>query len=177
MTSDKVTLRVNLLVTYVVSDVIRAVTAVADYTQALYREAQLVLRAAVGTKTLDQLLGDKESVGKQVRDALTERAEAIGVSVRSVGLRDIVLPGDMKLILNQVITAQKEAEANLIKRREETAAARSQANTAKLLAENPVLQRLKELELLKDVLSNAKTTFVFGPGEIADQVRSLVAKD
>ena len=59
----------------------------------------------------------------------------------------------MKTLLNQVIAAQKEAEANLIKRREETAAARSQANTAKLLAENPHLPRLKELELLKDVLA------------------------
>jgi regulator of protease activity HflC (stomatin/prohibitin superfamily) len=177
MTSDKVSLRVNLLVTYVVSDALTAVTAVADYTQALYREAQLVLRAAVGTKTLDALLADKESVGTEVREALTARAAAIGVTVRSVGLRDIVLPGDMKQLLNQVIAASKEAEANLIKRREETAAARSQANTAKLLAESPQLARLKELELLKDVLAGAKTTFVFGSGDIADQVRGLVAKD
>jgi len=171
------TLRVNLLVTYVVSDALRAVTAVADYTQALYREAQLVLRAAVGTKTLDALLADKESVGAEVREALTARAAVIGVTVRSVGLRDIVLPGDMKQLLNQVIAASKEAEANLIKRREETAAARSQANTAKLLAESPQLARLKELELLKDVLAGSKTTFVFGGGDIADQVRGLVAKD
>ena len=177
MTSDKVTLRVNLLVTYVVHDVVRAVTAVADHAQALYREAQLVLRAAVGTKTLDALLSDKESVGADVRDALSPRAEAIGVSVRSVGLRDIVLPGDMKSLLNQVIAASKEAEANLIKRREETAAARSQANTAKLLSENPQLARLKELELLKDVLAGTKATFVFGDGDIADQIRGLVSKD
>ena len=51
---------------------------------------------------------------------------------------------------------------------------RSQANTAKLLADNPQLARLKELELLKDVLAGARTTFVFGHGDIADQVRSLV---
>ncbi len=76
-----------------------------------------------------------------------------------------------------MIAATKEAEANLIKRREETAAARSQANTAKLLAENPQLQRLKELELLKDVLAGAKTSFVFGAGDIAEQVRALVAPD
>ena len=82
----------------------------------------------------------------------------------------------MKTLLNQVIAAQKEAEANLIKRREETAAARSQANTAKLLAENPLLARLKELEMLKDVLAGTKATFVFGPGDIAEQVRGLVAQ-
>jgi regulator of protease activity HflC (stomatin/prohibitin superfamily) len=175
MTADKVTLRVNLLVTYQVADPVRAVTAVADYAQALYREAQLVLRAAVGTRTLDALLGDKEAVGGEVRIALAERATDVGVAVRSVGLRDIILPGDMKSLLNGVIAAAKEAEANLIRRREETAAARSQANTAKLLAENPQLARLKELELLQTILAGSKTTFVFGPGDIAEQVRTLVA--
>jgi regulator of protease activity HflC (stomatin/prohibitin superfamily) len=175
MTSDKVTLRVNLVVTYVVADALRSVTATADAHQALYREAQLVLRAAVGTRTLDALLGDKEAVGSEVRKALLPRAEAIGLSVKSVGLRDIVLPGDMKTLLNQVIAATKEAEANLIRRREETAAARSQANTAKLLAENPLLARLKELEVLKEVLAGTSATFVLGAGDITDQVRSLVS--
>src|SRR5207248_7154844 len=94
MTADKVTLRVNLLVTYQVADAVKAVTAVADYTQALYREAQLVLRAAVGTRTLDALLGDKESVGGEVKNTLTARAAEMGVRVIGVGLRDIVLPAD-----------------------------------------------------------------------------------
>lgn len=175
MTSDKVTLRVNLLVTWVVTDAVKAVTSVGDYAQALYREAQLLLRAAVGAKTLDALLGDKEAVGAEVRGALAARAEAIGMAVKSVGLRDIILPGDMKTLLNQVIAATKEAEANLIKRREETAAARSQANTAKLLAESPQLARLKELEMLKEVLAGTKATFVFGSGDLTEQIRGLVA--
>lgn len=176
ITADKVTLRVNLVVTYSVTDPIRAVNASVDYGQALYREAQLALRAAVGTKQIDSLLADKESVGAEVRGSLTQRAEDLGIAVKSVGLKDIILPGDMKTLLNQVINATKEAEANLIRRREETAAARSQANTARLLAESPHLMRLKELELLKDVLSDAKATFVFGQGELVDQVRTLVTK-
>jgi regulator of protease activity HflC (stomatin/prohibitin superfamily) len=92
-------------------------------------------------------------------------------------LKDIILPGDMKTILNQVIEAQKEAEANLIRRREETAAARSQANTAKLLAENPVLSRLKELEMLQSIVSGAKSTFVFGSGDMLDNLRGLIGQD
>lgn len=175
MTADKVTLRVNLLVTYQVADAQRAVSSVADYTQALYREAQLVLRAAVGGKTLDALLADKESVGGEVKNTLTARAAEMGVRVIGVGLRDIVLPGDMKTLLNQVIAATKEAEANLIRRREETAAARSQANTAKLLAESPALARVKELEMLKEVLAGTKATFVFGQGDLTEQIRGLIA--
>ncbi len=177
MTADKVTLRVNLLVTYQVTDAQKAVTSTADYTQALYREAQLVLRAAVGAKTLDALLSDKESVGGEVKTALATRAAEMGVRVQSVGLRDIVLPGDMKTLLNQVIAATKEAEANLIRRREETAAARSQANTAKLLAESPALARLKELEMLEKILAGTNATFVLGQGDIGEQIRGLVAAE
>lgn len=177
MTRDKVTLRVNLVVTYRVSDPLLAVSAVSEPAQALYREAQLVLRAAVGTRPLDVLLADKESIGSEVRDALARRAAEYGVVVGSVGLRDIILPGDMKSILNQVIAAEKQAEANLIKRREETAAARSQANTARLLAENPVLARMKELELLQEILAGSKATFVLGSGDLAEQVKGLLRRD
>ena len=123
MTADKVTLRVNLLVNWQVTDPVLGATVVADAAQALYREAQLAVRAAVGTRTLDALLADKESVGGEVRNALASRTAAFGVAVRGVGLRDIILPGDMKELMNRVIAATKEAEANLIRRREETAAA------------------------------------------------------
>lgn len=177
MTSDKVTLRVNLVVTYQVHDAVAAVTKVSDSAQSLYREAQLVLRAAVGTRTLDAMLADKESIGGEVREALSRRASEFGVTVRSVGLRDIILPGEMKTILNQVITAEKEAQANLIKRREETAAARSQANTARLLAENPVLLRMKELEAVQGILANTKATFIFGSRDVTEQIRGLVSRE
>lgn len=175
MTSDKVSVRITLVVSYQIVDPVKSVSVVADVDQALYREAQLALRSSVGTRSLDQLLADKNSVGGEVRAALASRAKDYGVEVRSVGLRDIILPGDMKIILNQVIETEKRAQAELIRRREETAAARSQANTAKLLAESPVLARMRELELLKDVLSGTKATFVFNQGDLAQQVRSLVS--
>ncbi|TVQ53306.1 MAG: slipin family protein [Phycisphaerales bacterium] len=177
MAKDKVTLRVNLLVGYRVSNPVEAVTVVSDFSQALYRESQLALRSAIGTRTLDELLSDKESIGDEVKTVIARRASEFGVSVRSVGLRDIILPGEMKLILNQVITAEKEAQANLIRRREETAAARSQANTAKLLADNPVLARMKELEALQSILQGAKSTFVFGSGELTGQIRRLIDQE
>ena len=176
MTADKVTLRVNLLVVFQVVDAVKALTAVTDYQQTLYRDAQLVLRSAIGTRQLEQLLADKQAIGSELRDGLVNRAQQLGVEVQSVGVRDIVLPGDMKNLMNQVIEAQKQAEANLIRRREETAAARSQVNTARLLADNPVLTRMKELEALAEILAGAKTTFVFGQGDLSEQIRGLTAQ-
>jgi len=177
MTRDKVTLRLNLVVTWKVDDVQRFATVSADGGQALYRGAQLALRDAVGGRDLETLLGDKDTVGREVCGALAERAKALGAVVVDVGIRDVILPGEMKTILNQVIEARKRAEANVIRRREETAAARSQANTAKLLADNPVLARMKELEALQEILAGTKVTFLMGAGDLASQMRTLTAND
>lgn len=177
LTSDKVSLRVNLVVTFRVIDPLKAVTEVSEWRQALYREAQLALRTAVGGRTLERLLADKDEVSSEIANVISPKAAAFGVTVSGVGLRDLILPGDMKTILNEVIIAQKQAEANLIRRREETAAARSQANTAKLLAENPVLSRMKELEALQEIMKGANATFVLGSGDLSEQIGSLVTSD
>jgi regulator of protease activity HflC (stomatin/prohibitin superfamily) len=71
--------------------------------------------------------------------------------VHRVGVKDVILPGEMKVLLNKVIEAEKAAAANVIMRREDAAATRNMANTAKVIAENPVLMRLKELETMKDI--------------------------
>ncbi len=84
----------------------------------------------------------------------------------------MILPGDMKDLMNRVTEAKKAAEANLIARREETAAMRSQANTAKLLADNPTLMRLRELEVLEKIASAGKMNIVLG--EKALPIRSLI---
>jgi len=115
MTSDKVTLRVNLAVTYQVADALKATLTVTDFSQSVYREAQLALRAGVGTRTLDVLLADKEAIGGEVRATIANRAQEFGVEVKTVGLKDIILPGEMKAILNQVIEAEKKAQAEFRK--------------------------------------------------------------
>ena len=85
-----------------------------------------------------------------------------GLELGSIGVKDIILPGEMKAILNRVVEAEKEAQANLIRRREETAATRSLHNTAKMLEQSPVLLRLKELETLERVTERIDKLTVFG---------------
>ena len=174
MTADKVSLRMNALVTYKVADAKAAVSAVDDHTQALYREAQLALRAVIGTAELDALLAEKDAVADALREQLVERAAEFGVEVRGFGLRDVILPGDMKDLLNKVTEAKKAAEAALITRREETAAMRSQANTAKLLEGSPVLMRLRELEVLEKIAEKADLKVILGEKGLADRVINLL---
>ena len=174
MTSDKVSLRLNAVVTYQVADARRAVTQTDDVRQALYRETQLVLRAVVGAGDLDTFLTEKDAVAKEVEEDVRRRAGGLGLEIASVGIRDVILPGDMKNLMNKVTEAKKAAEANLISRREETAAIRSQANTAKLLADNPVLMRLRELEVLEKIAANGKLNIVTGENGLADKVINML---
>ena len=174
MTSDKVTLRMNSVITYRVVDALKSVSVVDDSKQAVYREAQLALRAVVGTFDLDILLSDKEKVAEDLKGTIKGRAAAFGIDVLSIGIRDIILPGDMKDMMNKVIEAKKVADANLIMRREETAAMRSQANTAKLLDNNPTLMRLRELDVLEKIAGNSKLNVVLGEKGLADRVVNLL---
>jgi regulator of protease activity HflC (stomatin/prohibitin superfamily) len=109
-----------------------AVSVVDDHRQALYREAQVALRAAIGARELDALLQGKEAVARELLELVRARAADFGVEVIALGIRDIILPGEMKDLMNWVTEARKTAEANLVTRREEVAAVRSQANTARL---------------------------------------------
>jgi regulator of protease activity HflC (stomatin/prohibitin superfamily) len=174
MTADKVTLRLNAVVAFRVTDPLKAVTAVDDFRQALYREAQLALRGVIGTKDLDSLLTDKDGVAGELSGLVKNRATAFGLEVVTLGIRDVVLPGEMKDLLNKVTEAKKAAEANLITRREEIAAMRSQANTAKILEGNPTLMKLKELEVLERVAAGAKLNVVLNEQGLTGKIVKLL---
>jgi len=174
MTADKVTLRLNAVVTFKVVDPLKAVTVVEDYRQALYREAQLALRGVIGTRELDTLLSDKDAVARELDGIVHSRVAGFGIEVVGLGIRDVILPGEMKDLMNKVTEAKKAAEAALITRREETAAMRSQANTAKILETSPTLMRLRELEVIEKVSQKANLTVVLGEGGLADRVVKLL---
>ena len=162
LTRDKVSLRVNLAASMRVTDPVAARTKVAKFGDHLYRELQYGLRKAVSAKTLDELLGDKASLDADIFGYVRGQVGAFGVEVLGVGVKDVILPGEMKEILNSVVQAEKAAQANVIRRREEANATRSLLNTAKLIEESPVLMRLKELEALEKVTEKIDKLTVFG---------------
>lgn len=151
LTKDRVTIRVNIAAEYRVVDPVKAATEVKDYADALYRALQYAVRRTLGAMTLDRILADKASVDDDAAERVRTEMAGIGIEVYDITLKDVILPGEMREILNMVVVAEKEAEANVIRRREETNATRSLLNTAKVMAENPVMLRLKELEALEAI--------------------------
>jgi len=174
MTADKVTLRLNVLVTFRITDPLRSVTETDNAVQALYRTVQLALREIIGAKDLDALLVSREQLAKELHELTRERAAVLGITIASAGIRDVILPGEMKDLMNRVTEAKKAAEASLITRREETAAMRMQANTAKILESSPTLMKLRELEVLEKVAAKANLTVVLGEGGLSDRVVKLL---
>lgn len=175
LTGDKAALRVNFVVEFKVTDVEKAVIENKDFEKQLYVYVQLALRAFIGTYTLDEILEKKESIAAYVMEQIRFKAEALGVQVKDCGVRDIILTGEMRDIMNQVLVAQKKAQANVIMRREETASTRSLLNTAKLMEDNEMLFRLKEMEYVEKIAEKIGQITVSGNSKVIDQLGELFA--
>lgn len=173
LTKDKAAIRVNFYTTYKVTDIEKALLANKDYEKQLYVAMQLALREYIGTYTLDELLDNKEDISNLVLEATKKVVNKLGVVVIDCGIRDVILPGDMKEIMNQVLLAQKKAQANSITRREETAATRSLLNTAKLMENNEMLFKLKEMEYVEKIADKIGEITVSGNGNMVKQLKDI----
>ncbi|MBI3205778.1 MAG: slipin family protein [Myxococcales bacterium] len=171
MTRDKVTLRLTLTVEHAVADPVLAATAVANVRNAVYLLVQLAARDYVAGVTLDQLLEGRDAMTRHLMAEVAPKALGFGVRVDRVGVKDVVLPGEMKTLLNRVIEAEKAAAANVILRREEVAATRQLANTVRVMEQSPILLRLKELDALKEIAESiGEVRLVVG----ADNMKALL---
>ncbi len=174
LTRDRVSIRVNLVARYKVTDPVAAVSGAKDFSEALYRALQHAFRVTLGAKTLDEILADKVAVDAEAAKAVRTEMAEIGVEVGEITVKDVILPGEMRDILNQVVEAEKQAEANVIRRREETSATRSLLNTAKVMAENPVMLRLKELEALEAISAKVQSLTIHnGTQGLLDDIVTL----
>lgn len=149
LTKDRVAIRVTLTAFFRVTDPEKAVLASADLANTIYRLVQFAIREAVATRTLDEILAARDSIDTEVRAFVSGRVADLGAEIGEIGVKDVILPGDIRELLNKVVEAERVAKANLIRRQEETAATRSLLNTARLMEDNPLLLRLKELEALE----------------------------
>lgn len=175
LTADKVPLRVNFTCQYKVLDPERVLETFKNHEEQLYGFLQLVLRELIGTLTFDELMSQKHALGEIVLEKVAKEADYYAVSIQSAGIKDIILPGDIRDIMNTVLLAEKRAAANVITRREETASTRSLLNTAKLMEENKTLYRLKELEYIERICDRIGNVSLSGQQGLLEQLQMVVA--
>src|SRR5215213_823738 len=175
LTKDKAALRINAWAQYKVVEIEKAILENKEYEKQLYVAFQLALREYIAGFSFDELLEKKESMAQVILQTIKEKAGGLGIEVNGFGIRDIVLPGDVKDIMNQVLIAEKKAQANTIMRREETASTRSLLNTAKLMEENAMLWKLKEMEYVEKIADKISNISVSGNGVLIEQLKEIFA--
>ena len=176
LTKDKAQLRINFNVQYKVVDILKALVENKDFEKQLYLIVQLALREKLGTMTFDELMESKDKIANTIFEITVNKASQLGVKIIDCGIKDIVLPGDVKEIMNQVLIAEKRAQANIITRREETASTRSLLNTAKLMEDNQMLYKLKEMEYVEKIADKINNITLSGSGQIVDQLKQIFVK-
>lgn len=174
LTQDKVTLRVNFVCNYRICDVVKAMTEIDDVREQLHVAAQLALREYVNRYRIDEILENKEQMTAYVLEQLQKKAQELYLEVVDAGVRDVILPGEIRDIMNTVLVAEKRAQANVITRREEVASTRSLLNTAKLMDENQTLYKLKELEYLERICENVGNITVNGNTDLLSQLTTIM---
>lgn len=177
LTKDRIALRVTLTAFRRIVDPERAVGVIADVDGWLYRLVQFAIREAVALRTLDEVLSAKNALDAELRGFVRGRIAETGIEVTELGVKDVILPGEIRELVNKVVEAERVAKANLIRRQEETAATRSLLNTAKLMEENPLLLRLKELESLERLVEKVgRIDLHAGEGQGLDALLSKLVR-
>ncbi len=176
LTTDKVSLRINFVCNFKVINAVKLLSEIKDYKNQIYILTQLALREYVGKYKFDELLEQKEEIANFVLSKLIEKQEDYYIEFTEAGIKDIILPGEIRDIMNTVLIAEKTAQANVISRREEVASTRSLLNTAKLMEENQTLYKLKELEHLERICDKVGNISISGGNNLLSQLNELLCQ-
>lgn len=174
LTKDKIGIRMNVACMYKIRDAVAFAATISDLKSQLYAAVQLAIREIVGNYKLDEILEVKEQISREIYEALKEREDMFCVTFLTAGIKDIILPGEIREIMNSVLVAEKTAQASVISRREEVASTRSLLNTAKLMDENRTLFKLKELEYLERICERVGEISVNGSAGIVEQLGKMM---
>ncbi len=174
LTKDKVTLRINFMCRYKVVDIYKVVSTIQNYKEQLYLNVQIALREYIGNYKLDEILENKANIAMQVVEKIKEKEADYAVEFYDANIKDIILPGEIREIMNTVLVAEKKAQANVILRREEVASTRSLLNTAKLMDENKTLYKLKELEYIEKICDNVGNISLSTDKELLSQLTQVL---
>lgn len=174
---DKIALRINFVCQYRIADYVRIFSEVENYKEQMHIILQLALREYISGYRIDEILENKEQIAELVLTKLKEKQSELYISVIDAGIKDIILPGEIRDIMNTVLIAEKKAQANVISRREEVASTRSLLNTAILMDENQTLYKLKELEYLEKICENISNITIGGGSDILSQLTKIIIGD
>lgn len=161
ISKDNIPISINAVIYFQVINPEKAVLDVENFYYAVNQLAQITMRNVVGAVTLEELLRDRESISKTIKESVDKATDPWGVQVHDVDLKDIVIPPDLKRTISKVAEAERERKASIIRAEGEVIAAESVTKAAKMLAEAPGALHLRTLQSVNDISSDQSNTTIW----------------
>ena len=177
ITKDNVSIKVNAVLYFRVSEAEKAILKVEHYGYAVSQLAQTTMRDVVGEVSLDELLGKRDAVSSKIRLIVDKATDPWGIKVESVELKHVELPENLKRVIGKEAEAEREKRAVIIKASGEVIAADNMAKAAKILASGPGALHLRTLQSINDISSDQSNTVIFAvPLEILRAFEAMKKK-
>lgn len=161
ITKDNVSVKINAVLYYKIFDASKAILEVENYYYATGQLAQTTMRNAVGSVTLDELLGEREKISEEICKVIDELTDPWGIKVENVELKDISLPDEMQRVIAKVAEAEREKQAVITKAAGEVEASKNLALAAENMYKTPGALHLRTLSTINDVSSDQSNTLIF----------------
>lgn len=175
ITRDNVSVMVNAVIYYKVSDAEKAIIEVENFYYAISQYAQTTMRNIVGEVTLDELLSKRDQIAERIREIVDKETDAWGLKVSGVELKDVSLPPEMERVIAKQAEAEREKRAVIINSEGELASAEKMAQAAKMLSDVPGALHLRTLRAINDMSSDKSNTVVFvTPVEVLKALEGFV---
>ncbi len=177
ITRDNVSVRVNAVIYYKVSDANKAILEVEDFKYAISQYAQTTMRNIVGEVTLDELLSSRDKIADRIREIVDIETDAWGLKVQNVELKDVSLPPDLERTIGKQAEAEREKRAVIINSEGELAASENISKAAAMMASTPGALHLRTLQAINDMSSDQSNTVVYMiPTEVLRAIDGFVKK-
>src|SRR5258707_3601447 len=160
ITRDNVTVRVDAVIYFKVSDPVRAAVDVQDYVSAIGQVAQTSMRSIIGKSNLDDLLSNREHLNQGLELMIDSPALGWGVQIDRVEIKDVALPESMKRSIARQAEAERERRARIITADGELAASHKLSQAAATMADTPTALQLRLLETVVEVAAEKNSTVV-----------------
>ncbi|XP_059612723.1 band 7 protein AGAP004871-like isoform X1 [Phlebotomus argentipes] len=161
LTKDSVTVSVDAVVYYRISDPLKAVIQVANYSHSTRLLAATTLRNVLGTRNLSELLTEREAISHTMQVSLDEATDPWGVKVERVEIKDVSLPMQLQRAMAAEAEASREARAKVIAAEGEMKASRALKEASDIMSESPAALQLRYLQTLNTISSEKNSTIVF----------------
>jgi len=176
ITKDNVPVRINGVIFFQVRNVADAIIKVQDYRYAISQYAQTSLRDVIGQMTLDQLLGEREEIGKAIEANVEKDTQEWGLEVKGIRIQDIDMPEELKKMMSRQASAEREKRATITKAEGDRDAAMNLAAAARTMTESPGAMQLRTLQTIDGLGPSASNTVVLAvPVDLLETFRGLAS--